>query len=190
MEAFAVEYDLELSILQDPTALPLLCDCSAALEAEKESLQAHVMAAPSTDKPTPELVAVVERLQGVLDRLAELQSLMESGELTMAGWCEKLLACIERDTRLVAALQSIDKGDLAEEVSRRLLLAEVEAAELATLRPCSGCAASPAAASPRNAEALGFYTLPRPVATSCHTAACPTRISSSSPCSARSQRPH
>ena len=131
MTALAVEYDLELSILQDPTALPLLCDCSAALEAEKESLQAHVMAAPSTDKPTPELVAVVERLQGVLDRLAELQSLMESGELTMAGWCEKLLACIERDTRLVAALQSIDKGDLAEEVSRRLLLAEVEAAELA-----------------------------------------------------------
>ena len=61
--------------------------------------------------------------------------------------------------------------------------------ELATLRPRSGRAASPAAASPRNAEALGFYTLPRPVATSCCTAACPTRISSSSPCSAGSEWP-
>ena len=37
---------------------------------------------------------------------------------------------------------------------------QVEATKLAALRPRSGRAASPAAASRRNAEALGFYTLP------------------------------
>ena len=131
----SLEYGLELSMLQDPTALPLLFDCSAALEAEKETLEAHVMAACTAVPPTVAPVATSERLQGVLDRLAELQSSMESGQLTMGDWYKQLRVAIERDAKLITALRSIKKNTLADEVATRLALAEGEAAELAEQLP-------------------------------------------------------
>jgi hypothetical protein len=71
----------------------------------------------------------------VLDRLAELQSSMESGQLTMGDWYKQLRVAIERDAKLITALRSIKKNTLADEVATRLALAEGEAAELAEQLP-------------------------------------------------------
>ena len=123
----ALAYNLEEAWLHDVTNVSLLYNCSAALEAEKEALEATV---PPTGEMGSAPINTAERLKAVTDRLTFLQLQVEEGDLTPDEWLAQLTRSIHRDTTLEEALRRIKKNKDADLVVARLDLARQEAAAL------------------------------------------------------------